>query len=264
MGRDTALDQEISGHPTLEIRDINTSHLWIALRKGYEDFLSKPSFVFFLAIIYPVVSLFLARFIGGYEVLPYLWPIIAGGTLIAPVAALGLYEVSRLLEEGRTVSLRNAFNIMNFKSLRCVVVLSIVLGVLWVLWLVAANYIYAGTLGDYVPATIPEFLQKVFFTPEGQQLILVGSAVGFGFALVIFTISVVSFPMIIDRDVTAAEAIATSIRVVLHNPWTMLQWASFISISMALAAIPFMFGLAVVLPILGHATWHLYRQVVAE
>ena len=264
MGRDTALDQEAADHPMPEIRDINTSDLWIALRKGYQDFLSKPSFVFFLAIIYPVVSLFLARFIGGYEVLPYLWPVIAGGTLIAPVAALGLYEVSRLLEEGRTVSLRNAFNLFNFKSLRCIVVLSLVLALFWVLWLVAANVIYSNALGDYVPASIPEFIQKVLFTPEGQSLMMVGSAVGFGFALVIFMISVVSFPMIIDRDVTAAEAIATSVRVVLHNPWTMLQWAAIISITMALAAIPFMFGLAIALPILGHATWHLYRQVVGE
>jgi len=264
MGRDTALNPEATAQSAPEIRDISSADLWIALRRGYKDFLAKPSFVFFLAIIYPVISLILIRFIGGYDVLPYLWPLIAGGTIVAPIAALGLYEVSRLMEGDQSVSLRNAFNLFNFRSLQCVATLSLLLGAAWVMWLYAANIIYVSTMGDYVPASVPDFIQRVFFTDEGKSLIMVGSAVGFAFALVIFMISVVSFPMIIDRDVSAMEAISTSVRVVLQNPWTMLAWAMIISFSMALAAVSFMFGLALVLPILGHASWHLYRRVVGE
>lgn len=264
MAKDETIDAKLNDHILPEIRNIQISDLIIALKMGYQDFLLKPTFVFFLAIIYPVIALFLARFIAGLDVLPYLWPLIAGGTMIAPIAALGLYEVSRLLENENTVSLRNAFNLFNYKSLRSIIILSLVLGLIWAMWLVAANVIYTQAMGGYVPTTVTGFIDKVLNTEAGHSLILVGSLVGFLFALVIFTISVVSFPMIIDRDVTAAEAIATSIRVVLRNPFTMFIWALMIAFSMAIAAIPFMFGLAIVLPIFGHATWHLYRRAVGD
>ncbi len=264
MVKEQTIEGNLHDHVMPEIRKIQISDLMVALKKGYDDFLLKPTFIFFLAIIYPVMALFLARFIAGLDVLPYLWPIIAGGTLIAPVAAVGLYEVSRLLEEGRTVSLRNAFNLLNYKSLRYVLVLSVVLGLAWALWLFTAHVIYERSMGGYVPATFAEFFDKVLFTEAGQYLIYVGFSVGALFAAVIFAISVVSFPMIIDRDVTTAEAIATSLRVVLTNPVTMFVWALIIAFSMAVATIPFMFGLAIVLPILGHATWHLYRLAVGD
>ena len=264
MGTDSATDTNVTGHVMPEIRKINSSDIRDALHKGYDDFIEKPSFVFFLAIIYPVLCLFLARFIAGLEVLPYIWPLLAGGTMIAPIAVVGLYEVSRLLEQGQPVSLRNAFNLFGYKSARTIGLLSLVLGAIWVLWLASAYAIYGHFLGDYVPTSVTGFINKIFFTPEGQSLIMIGSAVGYVFALVIFWISVVSFPMIIDRDVTTSEAIATSLRVVLKNPITMTLWGLTIVVLMAIAAIPLLFGLAIVLPILGHATWHLYRRVVGE
>ena len=264
METDSATDVDAGGHVMPEIRKINASDIRDALHKGYADFNEKPSFIFFLAIIYPVLSIFLARFIAGYEVLPYIWPLLAGGTMIAPIAVVGLYEVSRLLEQGQPVSLRNAFNLFGYKSMRTIAMLSLVLGAIWVLWLACAFFIYNYYLGDYVPTSITGFIDKVFYTSEGQSLMLVGSAVGYVFALIIFWISVVSFPMIIDRDVTTSEAIVTSVRTVLKNPITMTLWGLTIAVLMGLAAIPLMFGLAVVLPILGHATWHLYRRVVGE
>ena len=138
--------------------------------------------------------------------------------MIAPISVIGLYEVSRMLEKGQPVSLRNAFNLFGYKSFRTIVVLSLVLGTIWITWLLSAYALYAHFMGDYVPTSFQDFFEKILYTNAGQSLMIIGSAVGFMFSLVIFWVSVISFPMIIDRDVTAVEAIATSVRVVLRNP----------------------------------------------
>jgi uncharacterized membrane protein len=125
-----------------------------------------------------------------------------------------------------------------------------------------AQAIYVANFG-YVPAaSMPDFLTRVLTTPAGWTLIVVGNGVGFLFAVLVLTISVVSFPLLLDRDVGAAVAVATSIRAVLANPVMMALWGLIVAALLVIGSLPFFFGLTIVLPVLGHATWHLYRKIV--
>ena len=128
---------------------------------------------------------------------------------------------------------------------------------LWVSWIIYENY-----FGAALPTSIADFAFQVFTTPAGWSLMTVGSAVGLVFAIVVLALSVVSFPMIIDRDVSVGMAIQTSIRAVIANPVTMTAWGLIVAYALLIGSLPFFVGLAVVLPVLGHATWHLYRKVV--
>jgi uncharacterized membrane protein len=133
---------------------------------------------------------------------------------------------------------------------------------IFLIWLAVAQAIYVATFGYLPAASMPDFLRQVLTTPEGWTLIVVGNGVGFLFAVLVLTISVVSFPLLIDRDVGAAGAIVTSVRVVLANPVIMAAWGFIVALLLVVGSIPLLFGLAVVMPVLGHATWHLYRRAV--
>jgi len=143
-----------------------------------------------------------------------------------------------------------------------IVTLGVLLMAIFLIWIAVAEAIYVATFGYRPAASIPDFFQQVLTTPEGWTLIVVGNAVGFLFAVLVLTISVVSFPLLIDRDVGAAGAIVTSWRVVLANPVTMAAWGFIVALLLVVGSIPLLFGLAVVMPVLGHATWHLYRRAV--
>ena len=243
------------------IRKISLSDLTEALRLGWEDFQAMPSHAIVVCVIYPVLGLVLFRMVLGYSVLPLLFPLAAGFALIGPFAAIGLYELSRRRELGLDISWEHAFNVIRRPSLSFVA-LSVVLGVIYFAWLGAAFLIYRQIYGDAVPASISEFAWQVLTTPAGWTLIIVGCGVGFLFALVVLAISTVSFPMILDRHVGVARAIQTSVHAFMANPATMLLWGLIVASLLVLGAIPVFAGLAVVMPVLGHATWHLYRKVV--
>lgn len=244
------------------VRAIGAADLRDALAKGFSDFMAKPSHYVFVAVIYPVVMLFLIRFTADYAILYLLFPIVAGYTLIGPVIAIGLYEMSRRREQGLDVSWRHAFGVLTSPSIRAIIELSIVLACLFFLWLGAALAIYELTFGNFTPATIGAFAHQVFTTPAGWTLIIVGCGVGFLFAVVVLTIGVVSFPLLLDRNVGAVTAVRTSARAVLANPKTMAVWGLIVAGALLAGSLPFFVGLAIVWPVLGHATWHLYRKVV--
>src|SRR5262249_18019949 len=131
-------------------------------------------------------------------------------------------------------------------------------------WLFSAQAIYHRYFGSVVPASVADFAHQVLTTPAGWALIIVGCGVGFLFAAVVFTLSVVSFPLLLDRDVGIIPAVVTSVRVVKANPIVMAAWAFIVAVALLIGSLPFFVGLAVVLPVLGHSTWHLYRKVVAR
>ena len=151
---------------------------------------------------------------------------------------------------------------MKSSSFGAIVALGLLLLVLFALWMMAANAIYIATFGYAPPASIGAFLSDVFTTEAGWRMIVAGNIVGFFFAVLALVISVASFPLLLDRDVGAAVALATSIRVVLENPVTMAVWGLIVAALLLVGSLPFFLGLAVVVPILGHATWHLYRRAV--
>src|SRR3954452_22181562 len=244
------------------VRTIAIADLRDALAHGIDDFAAMPTHAIFLCLIYPIAGLFLARLTLGYDVLPMLYPLAAGFALLGPFAAIGLYELSRRREQGLDLSWEHAFEVFRSPSSGAIAALGALLTVIFVVWIAVAQSIYVATFGYAPAASIPAFLRQVFTTPAGWTLIVLGNAVGFLFALLVLTISVVSFPLLLDRDVGAAEAILTSVRVVAANPLTMAIWGLIVAGALVIGSLPFFFGLAIVVPVLGHATWHLYRKVI--
>jgi len=246
----------------LRIRRIGLSDLGQALSNGLADFAANRSDVIFLCVIYPLVGLVLARLASGYGVVPLLFPLASGFALVGPLAAVGLNEMSRRREQGEQVNWTAAFGVLRSPSISAIVGLGLLLIGIFLLWLVTAEAIYVLTLGPKPPVSIAAFAHDVFATARGWAMIVVGVGIGSLFAVLAFTISVVSFPLLLDRDVNIETAIWTSIQVVVANPLPMAAWGLIVATGLVLGSLPCLLGLVIVMPVLGHATWHLYRCVV--
>ena len=255
--------QPVRGLPA--VRSIGFGDIKYALAKGLEDFRAMPTHAIFLCLIYPIAGIAIWRATLGYEVVPLLYPLAAGFALIGPFAAIGLYELSRRREQGLDTSWKHVFDIVYSPSAWSLAALGFLLLVIFGVWLAVANGIYIATLGepeDGQPVPLRAFISRVLTTPEGYNLIVIGNLVGAAFAVLAFALSVVSFPLLLDRNVGVSAAIVTSVKAILKNPVTMVAWGLIVAIALLLGSLPFFLGLAVVMPVLGHATWHLYRRVV--
>jgi uncharacterized membrane protein len=253
------------GHDEPEVRRIDAHDLRDALARGYADFMATPTQLVFLGVIYPLVGLVAARAAAGGDLLPLFYPMVAGLSLMGPVAALGIYELSRRRENGLPVSWLNAFDVVRSPAIGSIVALGLVLCAIFVAWLFTAQLVYRATMGGLpAPDSIGGFASQILGTREGWNLILLGNAVGFLFAALVLTLTVISFPMLLDRNVGIATAVRTSVRAVLANPVPMALWGLIVAALLLLGCLPVFVGLAVVMPLLGHATWHLYRKVVPE
>src|SRR6516164_9021660 len=184
------------------IRKIGFADLKDAAAKGIDDFWVMPTHVVFVAIIYPIVGLFLACMTFGFA-------------LIGPFAAIGLYELSRQREKGVDVSWKHAFGVRRCRSLDSIAALGMVLMIVFLIWLMTAQWLYQSLFGYGSPESIGQFLSDILTASEGWVLIIAGSGIGFLFAVFVLTISVVSFPLLLDRDVGAMVAMQTSVRAVL-------------------------------------------------
>ena len=256
----TQSGQDVAAAPV--IRTIGLSDLHRALQLGWEDFKAVPSHAIILCVIYPVLGLVLARTVLGYAVLPLLFPLAAGFALLGPFAALGLYELSRRRESGEQPSAWDAIEVFRSPSFGAMLGLGVLLFALFVTWIATAQAIYVAAFGYETAAEIPDFAERVLTTSQGWWLIVVGCGVGFLFALVALCISVVSFPLMLDRHAGAGDAMVTSLRAVARNPVPMAAWGLIVAVLLVAGSLPFFLGLAIVVPLLGHATWHLYRAVI--
>jgi uncharacterized membrane protein len=248
--------------PLPAVRRISIADLKDALTKGLGDFAAYRTDVIFLCIIYPVVGLVLASLAFGSGMLPLLFPLASGFALVGPIAAVGLYEMSRRREQGVEITWADAFGVVGAPAFGAILVLGLVLVAIFLLWLAAAYGIYWVTLGPEQPASIGAFVRDVFTSSAGWALIVVGIGVGLLFALLVLMISVVSFPLLLDRDVGLYTAVATSVRAVVANPGPMAVWGLIVAAGLVIGSIPVFLGLILIMPVLGHATWHLYRKVV--
>ena len=264
MSNDKTTANADVGRGLPEIRDIGTEDVKDAIAKGIADFHAHPTHYIFLGIIYPIVMLVIARVYAGYDVLPLVFPILAGSTLLGPLAACGMYEMSRRREQGLHVTWLNCFDVFRSPSIFSIAALGLVLGVIFLVWLVMALGIYWYLFGTNVPESIATFVNQIFYSGSGWALIILGSGVGFLFSVLVLTISIVSFPMLIDRHCGVTTAVLTSVRSVVQNPKTIAVWGLIVAGTLLVGALPFFVGLAVVMPVLGHATWHLYRKIVVS
>jgi uncharacterized membrane protein len=246
---------EIPAYP--HVRKVSVADLKDALAKGFSDFKAMPSSIVFLALIYPIVGVVLAG-----DTVPMLFPVMSGFALVGPFAAVGLYEVSRRRECGLETSWRNVFDIRNSPSIPAILALGLILLGIFVGWRWSAEALYTSLFGPNAPESYGQFFQDVLTTWDGWTMILVGNVIGLIFAIVVLSISVVSFPLLLDRDVGLAVAIQTSVRAVAANPLMMALWGLIIAAMLALGFAAVFAGLAVVVPVLAHATWHLYRKLI--
>jgi uncharacterized membrane protein len=226
------------------VRHIQLADLKDALSSGLDDFWAMPTHVIFLCMIYPVIGVALGNATFNHNAIPLLYPLAAGFALIGPIAGIWLFELSRRRELGLDTSWRHGFDVVHSPSFPSILALGLLLLAIFGLWIAAAQAIYISAFG-YREIGAEDFARQVLTTPEGRRMMLVGNLVGLPFAIVAATISVVSFPLLLDRNVGFSVALMTSVRAVVKNPVVMAAW-----------------GLIVVMPILGHATWHLYRKVV--
>ncbi|MGO9543193.1 MAG: DUF2189 domain-containing protein [Rhodomicrobium sp.] len=244
------------------VRKITFADLRTVLAKGWDDFMHKPGHILVLAIVYPIIGLFLFRLTFGYNLLPLLFPLAAGFALLGPFAALAFYEVSRRREQGMDPSWDSVLSLVRHRSRGAILALGALLTVIFFGWILAADAIFEGIFGPEPVTSLSGFVHQVFETPQGVTLMIAGNLIGLLFALVCFAISAVSFPLLLDRDVSAPVAIVTSLKAIAANPLPMLAWAIFIVLALIVGSMPLLVGLVVVLPVLGHASWHLYRKVV--
>ena len=244
------------------IRHIGLNDLAEALRLGWEDFLAVRTDVVFLCLLYPIIGLVLARVTFGHDMLPLLFPLASGFALLGPLFGVGLNELSRRRESGQSATWADAFGVIHAPSFGAILLLGIVLTMMFIFWLTLSQVIYVVTLGPEPPLSAGIFLHDVLTTGLGWTMIIVGSGAGFIIAACAFCISVVSFPLLLDQSVSLETAISTSLHAVWHNLFAMTVWAGLIAASLILALLPAMLGLIIVLPVLGHASWHLYRRMV--
>lgn len=245
-----------------DVRRISVADVFAALRQGLDDFWEKPSHYVFLCLIYPVAGLVLARWTSGANLLPLLFPLMSGFALIGPFAALGLYEISRRRELGLDTSWRHALEVRHSPAIPSIVAVGVLLLALFIAWILTAQALYVNLFGPEAPMSISSFMNQVFTTPEGMRMIILGNGIGFVFAVVVLCTSVIAFPLLLDRDVGALSAIVTSIKAVLANPIPMALWGLIVAALLLVGFLTLFVGLAIFIPVLGHATWHLYRKVV--
>jgi uncharacterized membrane protein len=249
--------------PEIPVRMLSARDLNLSLREGWNDFLSMRGDLIFVGLLYPLVGFVAAWVTLGYNFVPLFFPIAAGISLLGPIVAIGFYELARRREAGLESNWLHFFDVRKRPSIGGLGAVAALLISIFVLWVAVAEGLYAALWGTAVPPdSIAAFLSRLLTTPEGWALIVVGNLVGAIFAVLVLAISFVSLPMLVDCNIDARTAVGTSIRAFRANIGMMIRWGFTVGFLLVLGSIPLFIGLAVVLPWLGYATWHLYTHVI--
>ena len=247
----------------ISIRKIEPRDCIAALREGLDDFLAMPTHPVFVGVFYALAGIVIAFLTTFGNALHLLYPLAAGFALVGPFFAVGLYEMSRRRERGLRASWRDAFAVARSPALPSIVVFGLMLLVIFALWIWVAHLLYARLYGSPPAAFIP-FVSDVLTTDRGWRLIVTGGAIGFCFATLALCLSIVSLPLMLDRDVGLVPAVVASLRTARENPAAVATWGLIVAIALILGSLPLFIGLAVVMPVLGHATWRFYRRAIAR
>ncbi|HET6158558.1 MAG TPA: DUF2189 domain-containing protein [Dongiaceae bacterium] len=254
--------------PRLAINRIALDDLKDVLVKGFDDFGAYRTDIIFLIAIYPIISLVIVTASFHYEMIPLLFPLASGSVIMGPFVGVFLYEMSRRRElnferhHDDNHSWANALSVARSRNFSAILLLGLILVAIYLVWLGAAWWLYRTISGPQPLYSVGRFVQDLFLTEAGWWLIGIGCGIGFLFAALTLVITVVSFPLLLDREVGLATAITTSIRAAAANPIPIAAWGFVVGAGLVIGAIPLFIGLVVVMPVLCHATWHLYRKLV--
>jgi uncharacterized membrane protein len=246
-----------------EVRTIGDADLREALRQGWADLMDRRGDLMFIGLIYPAVGLIAAVVSLSGSLAHLFFPLAMGVALLGPLAAIGFYELARRREQGLESGWSHFLDVARRPAFESITIVAGLLLMVFVAWLAVAGALYFALMGA-PPESFGEFVTRLFTTPQGWALIVIGNLAGLFFATLVLTISVVSMPMLVDKDVDARTAIDTSIRAVAANKGVMLRWGAIVAALLVAGSIPFFVGLAAVLPLLGYATWHLYTRMVVR
>jgi uncharacterized membrane protein len=245
-----------------EVRKISVHDCFAALAEGFDDFRAMPSHLAFLGAFYVFGGIVLT-YLGSFANLLHLvFPVAAGFAIVGPFLAIGLYEMSRRREAGVSADWRDAFAVLRSPALPAVGALGLLLAAIFAAWIGSAEALYVWLYGQNPPTSAGGFLADVLTTARGWELIVIGGAVGFCFAALALCLSVISFPLLLDRDVGLAPAIDASLRMARENPVPVALWGFIVAVGLVIGSLPLFIGLAIVMPVLGHATWRLYRRAI--
>lgn len=244
------------------VRRIGVEDLHWSLRQGMNDFLALRGDILFAGVIYPVLALLAAAFALNADMIPLIFPMAAAFSLLGPMIAIGFYELAKRREEGLDIGWSHFLDPLRGSARWQILALAGVLTLIAIAWMFAARAIYDATLGTLAPTGPAAFVSQLLGSTEGWRLIVFGNLAGLCFAIVTLAISLVSFPMLVDRSNHASDAVETSLRATLRNPVMVARWGLYVAVILALACIPLFLGLAVALPVLGYASWHLYSRIV--
>jgi uncharacterized membrane protein len=243
------------------VRPVSFEEVALSLRDGLRDFQKAPLYGLFFGCCYAAFGWLLLYLMFGLDWGSYVYPMVTGFALVAPFAAAGLYEVSRLLERNEPLSWGAVLGCVFGRGGRAVGVMAIVTTFSYIIWLDIAAALYVMFFG-MKPLGFTGILDAIVTTPKGFLFFVVGNAVGAALALFVFSIMVVSLPTVFDRQVDFVTAMITSVKAVIASPGPMLLWCVIIGVLLGLSLLSMFLGLVVVLPVLGHATWHIYKRAV--
>ncbi|MBT5047530.1 MAG: DUF2189 domain-containing protein [Rhodospirillaceae bacterium] len=251
----------VSGQPPAVLA-LTISDILEVLGAGLRDFRAAPLYGLVVSGIYTVGGWMLILLLVQFD-LPYLvYPLAAGFALIAPFVATAFYAISRGLERNEALSWGQIGGLVWGASRRDLGWMALVTGFTLFIWMDIAALLFFGFLG-LKSFSAPELLREIFTTPMGLLFFAIGNGVGAIIAFAVFSFSVTSFPMLFDRDVDFVTAMISSVKVVLGNRRAMIVWCLTIALLIGLSLLSGLIGLLVVLPVLGHASWHLYRRALA-
>lgn len=253
------LAEEAGAAPVAVARDLTLADLATALGCGWRDFRACPKYGLFFAGFYVLLGLLLTYALGALGQVVWLIPAAAGFPLLAPFIAVGIYEVSRRREAGLPMNWAAVLGALRGRGDEQILSMGVIVFVAFGFWLMVAHGIFAVFMAE---SGIGGESLALFATRAGAMMLVVGSVVGAVMALAFYAITVMSLPMLVDRETDFMTAIIASLAAVRANPGVLIAWAALIAVAITLAMLPLFLGLLVVLPVLGHATWHLYRRAV--
>lgn len=261
---DSTPQPTVQPFPTMpRVNAVSLGDLRGSLLRGLGDFARAPMFGLFFAAIFVVIGLMVVLSLTAWHMPWLIYPFAIGFPLIGPFAAVGLYQVSREFEQGRRPTWRGVFSVIWQQRRRELGWMAfVVLFVFWV-WMYQVRLLMALMLGQLSFSSFEGFVSATLTTNEGLVFLFVGHLVGGALALLLFSITVVSMPLLLERDIDVVTAMITSIKAVATSPVVMLGWGLVVTAAVVAGCLPFFLGLLIVLPVLGHTTWHIYRKAVA-